>query len=144
METILTKADEASIVEAIKRSEKRTSGEIRVHIENKCKNDALERAKEVFAKLDMHKTDQQNGVIIYLAVKDHKVAIWGDEGIHSQVGQAYWDDIVAQLIYRFKHHKYSKGLIEAIDSIGGQLSELFPYERDDVNELSDDISFHKN
>lgn len=144
MENLLTEAEEKRIVDAIKAAELNTSGEIRLHIEKRCKGDALERAHEVFHNLGMDKTEQHNGVIIYLGLKDHKVAIWGDKGIHEEVGQQYWDDILAQLIYRFKHHKYAQGLIEAIDSVGHQLSELYPYQSDDVNELSDEISYHHN
>ena len=137
----LSSEDEKLIVEAIKNAELATSGEVRLHIEKKCKIDPIERAQQVFGKLKMHKTQQRNGVIVYVATEDHKVVIWGDEGIHNKVGQNFWEEELALMISSFKQEAYAEGIAKAINDIGGKLKEHYPYQEDDVNELPDDISY---
>ena len=95
----------------------------------------------MFGELHMHETELRNGVIVYVAIKDHKLAVWGDEGIHKKVGQNFWDDILATVQKYFNAKDYETGLSEAILMIGDKLKEYFPYQSDDVNELSDDISY---
>lgn len=137
----LSKEEQQQIIQAIQAAEKETSGEIRLHIEAKCKGDPLERAKEVFAKLKMHQTALRNGVIVYLAVQDRKFAIWGDKGINEKVGQDFWHDVKDLMAEHFKKNEFATGLIKGIALIGQKLKEFFPYQKDDVNELPDDISF---
>jgi len=126
---------------AIMNAELDTSGEIRVHIESSCKGDAMERAFEVFNKLEMNQTVARNGVLIYLAVKNRKFGIIGDEGIHAKVPEKYWDVVKNRMMDHFREGRFTQGLVEAITEIGEQLKYYFPYQTDDKNELSDDISF---
>jgi uncharacterized membrane protein len=143
MAKFLSKEQEASIVESISQAEKETSGEVRVHIEKTCPHESpTERAKEVFAELEMHNTEQRNGVIIYVAHKDRKVAIWGDEGIHEKVGQNFWDDELKLLLKYFKAEDYETGLSEVVLKVGHKLKEHFPYQKDDINELPNEISYN--
>ena len=142
MAKFLSKEEEKTIISAIKEAETATSGEVRVHIENRCKtDDPIDRAKEVFAKLKMHETGLQNGVIIYVATKDHKLAIWGGRGIHKKVGQNFWEEEIALMQKYFQADDYESGLRDAILMVGQKLKEFFPYQSNDVNELSDDISY---
>lgn len=136
-----TKEEQQNIVAAIKEAELNTSGEIRVHIENHCKEEALERAAEVFYDLKMNRTAARNGILFYLAVKDRKFAIIGDEGINKEVEHDFWNDIKDEMISNFKENKFAEGLIVGILKCGDKLKEYFPYQNDDVNELSDEISF---
>lgn len=138
---LLSKDDEKSIIKAIEDAENATSGEIRLHIEKKCKIDVIERAQQVFVKLKMFETEQRNGVILYVASEDHKVVIWGDEGIHQKVGQNFWDEEITKIITHFKSGNYAAGIVETIGDIGEKLKEFFPYQSNDVNELSDEISY---
>jgi uncharacterized membrane protein len=145
MAKFLTKEQEEHIVEAIQQAEEATSGEIRVHIEKKCNADSpIERARQVFSELKMHETELRNGVIVYIAWKDHKVAIWGDQGIHEKVGQSFWEDEVKLLISYFKKEDYETGISEVTLQIGQKLKEYFPYQQGDINELSNTISYNKN
>lgn len=136
-----TKEEQQNIVAAIKEAELNTSGEIRVHIENHCKEEALERAAELFYDLKMNHTAARNGILFYLAVKDRKFAIIGDEGINKEVEHDFWNDIKDEMISNFKENKFAEGLIVGILKCGDKLKEYFPYQNDDVNELSDEISF---
>jgi len=143
MADFLNEDQEKTIIRAIREAETSSSGEIRVHLEAKCKKDnPIERAKEVFTELKMHETELRNGTIIYVATEDHKIAIWGDEGIHSKVGQNFWNDELELLTKYFMADDYETGLREAVLRVGEKLREFFPYQgEDDINELSDDISY---
>jgi uncharacterized membrane protein len=135
--------EKISIVKAVKQAELNTSGEVRVHIENTCKGDVLDRATDVFSMLKMHKTDLRNGVLFYLALKDHKFAVLGDAGINAVVPEGFWESIKEKMVEHFSKSKYALGLVEGIQMAGEKLKEHFPYQSDDVNELPDDISFGK-
>ena len=128
---------------AIQNAELDTSGEIRVHVENLCKGDVLDRAAYIFKQLGMEKTEQRNGVLIYLAIKDRKFAIIGDMGINSVVPPGFWDDIKQEMLISFQKNEFCTGLCNAVESVGEHLKKYFPYTKDDVNELKDDISFGK-
>jgi uncharacterized membrane protein len=134
-------AQKEAIQAAIADAELNTSGEIRVHIDDKCTVTPIEKAIEVFEKLKMHETELRNGVLIYVAVKDHKLAIVGDQGINDAVADNFWDEIKNNLIANFKKGMYAEGIYEGIAAAGIQLKAHFPYQSDDTNELSNEISF---
>ncbi len=136
--------EKQKITDAIKSAELNTSGEVRVHVEGTCKGDVLDCAAYWFEKLEMHKTEQRNGVLFYLAVDSHHFAILGDAGINAKVPDNFWDEIQAFMAAKFKIGQFADGLSEAILRAGEQLQKHFPYQTDDVNELSDEISFGKN
>jgi uncharacterized membrane protein len=136
-----TKEQQEDIRQAIMNAELDTSGEIRVHIENTCTGDALDRALVVFNKLEMEKTASRNGVLIYLAVKNRKFAIIGDTAIHQFVTESFWDSVRNKMLDHFRENRFTEGLIGAITETGKQLKTYFPYQTDDKNELSDEISF---
>ncbi|MFO8023356.1 MAG: TPM domain-containing protein, partial [Perlabentimonas sp.] len=138
-----TQAQKKFIVKAIKEAELNTSGEIRVHIENKCKGNVLDRAADVFATLKMHETELRNGVLFYLALKDKQFAVLGDAGINAVVPDNFWDSVKEVMVEQFAKDNLTLGLVKGIEQAGEKLKEHFPYQSDDVNELSDDISFGK-
>jgi uncharacterized membrane protein len=133
--------EKLKIVDAIRTAEMNTSGEIRVHIEKHCTSDVLDRAAYIFGKLKMHKTELRNGVLFYLAIDDHKFAILGDAGINRKVPVNFWDDIKEDMAEDFRDKNFAEGLSKGILAAGEQLKKHFPYHADDVNELSDEISF---
>lgn len=133
--------DKNTIVDAITSAELNTSGEIRVHIDKKCKIDPIDKAIEVFEKLGMQNTEQRNGVLIYLATDNKKLAIVGDKGINNVVEDNFWDDIKNEMITHFKNGEFALGLSNGIIKSGEQLKTHFPYKSDDTNELTNEISF---
>lgn len=142
-QSLFSQEDKERLQEAIRSAEKRTSGEVRVYIENHCRYlEATDRAVELFAQLQMHQTELRNGVLIYLAIKDRQLAIWGDQGIHEKVGAPYWEEIVSSMLSSFDKKDFTNGLSNCIASIGEALSHHFPYDGStDRNELSDEIVF---
>ena len=138
-----TPAEKQSIVEAIQNAELRTSGEVRVFVENRCSYvDALDRAVEIFQSLKMHETAERNAVLVYVAIRDHQLAVFGDEGIHQKVGKEYWNRVVSEMLGRFNRDDYAAGISICVKEIGEALFTYFPYNNTtDKNELSDDIVF---
>lgn len=144
VENFFSKEEKQQILDAISEAERNTSGEIRLHMEGHCQLDVLDRAAYIFGKLKMHETTQRNGVLFYLAVHDRKFAILGDAGINKLVPENFWDEIKKTMLGYFKEGKFTDGLAKGILMAGEQLKANFPYQNDDVNELSDEISFDKN
>lgn len=142
-EHFFSDSDKKKITDAIAAAENKTSGEIRVHLEKKCSEDVLDRAAFIFEKLEMHQTELRNGVLFYVSYEDHKLAILGDAGINKVVPDHFWDDIKDHLISAFKEGRYAEGLSEGIRMAGDQLKKHFPVSDDDVDELSNQISFGK-
>lgn len=140
-EELFQESDRTRIHRAVHNAELLTSGEIRVFMEDKCKNDVLDRAAFIFAQLEMHETDLRNGVLIYLAVEDRKFCIIGDAGIHQIVGNNFWEEITGQMGVYFRENHFVDGIEYAVRKVGEQLSVHFPRNKNDINELPNDIVF---
>jgi len=140
-----TAEEQQLIIEAIQNAERITSGEVRVFVESKCSYmDAIDRAAELFFQLEMQKTDDRNAVLVYVAMKDRQLAVFGDEGIHKKVGNEYWNNAVQKMISNFNRENYAAGISEVVKDIGAALTNNFPFNNDtDKNELPDDIVFGK-
>lgn len=133
------------MVQAIRDAERQTSGEIRLYVESRNPLvNVLERAAEVFWELKMEQTEERNAVLLYIAMKDKELALFGDEGIHQKVGAEYWNKEVKLMIAQFSEQSISAGIVQCINDIGQTLKEQFPYdEATDKDELSNDIVFGK-
>lgn len=135
-----SKSDKQKIVEAIQKAEKRTSGEIRVHADTKCTEDPVQKAIYHFERLGMQNTKDRNGVLIYIATNDRKLAIIGDQNINEKVPDDFWENTKNNLISAFKKGEFVLGLTEAIKDVGEKLKGYFPFENDDRNELTNELS----
>jgi uncharacterized membrane protein len=138
---LLHEAEQAQLVEAITRAESRTSGEIRIHLENWCWFGPQWRAARVFRKLGMQHTKAHTGVLIYVAVRSHKMAIIGDSGINEVVPAGFWDHTLEELRKDFRAKRFVQGLTAAVAHCGEQLAAHFPASTDNANELPNEISF---
>lgn len=138
---LFTEQQQKQVQEAIAHAELNTSGEIRVHIDKRCKEEPMKMAIAVFEKLGMHKTEQRNAVLFYLAMDDKKLAILGDKGINEAVPSNFWDEIRDLMVIHFKKGEFTEGLSKGIVMAGEQLKSAFPYQSDDTNELSNELTF---
>ena len=138
--SFLSDQEQANVLAAISDAESHTSGEIRLHLESRCKGDVLDRAAMVFETLAMHKTALRNGVLFYLATEDRKFAILGDGGINAVVPEGFWNGVKDTVITGMAAGNPAEGLASGIRLAGQQLSNHFPLEANDINELSNDIS----
>ena len=137
--------EKEQIVHSIREAEVQTSGEIRVYIESHCRFiDPVDRAMEIFTSLKMEETGLRNAVLIYVALKDRQLAVYGDSGIHEKTGDEFWMNAVDQMLFHFNKDNYADGISHVIREIGETLSAYFPYDKDtDRNELPDEIVFGK-
>ena len=140
--TFLRSLDTAAVEQAIARAETRTSGEIRVSIAGFFVGNARRVAEGAFRRLGMHATRDRNGVLLLIAPARRQVVVLGDEGIHAQVGDAFWTEIAARVGTRFREGRFTQGVVEAVDAIGEALARHFPADADaggNPNELPDTI-----
>jgi uncharacterized membrane protein len=135
----LTDLQEEAVIEAIRMAEALTSGEIRVHLESHC-DEPIKRAQELFHLLKMDHTKEENGILFYIAVDDKKFALIGDKGIHARVEESFWGMVRDVVLSRFCENEFQNGLVAGIELVGKELAAYFPWDKNDKNELSDDIS----
>ncbi len=140
MVKIFTKEQKLRIVEAIRAAEKVTSGEIRVHVTARLRGEALAEAKKIFNRLGMRRTKHRNGILILVAPKQRSFAIWGDDGIHSKVGDAFWNDTRDAMAAHFTAGRFLEGVLAGVESAGRGLAEHFPYRATDRNELPNRVT----
>ncbi len=140
VEAFLTASEEQEIISAIRTAEKNTSGEIRVHIEATSEKNHYERALEVFHLLKMNNTKDANAVLIYVAVNDKKFVIYGDKGIDKVVPKNFWDVTKNAIQNHFKKGDFKQGIVDGILKTGEELKVHFPWQIDDKDELSNEIS----
>lgn len=140
LEDFLSQEEEQEIVEAIRIAESKTSGEIRVHIETSCTYKIEDHVLDVFHKLKMDNTKEENGVLIYIAVNDKSFAIYGDKGINQVVQSDFWDCTKDTMQNHFTKGEFKQGIIAGVLNAGEQLAKFFPWDTDDTNELSNEIS----
>ena len=128
------------IVEAIKKAEAKTSGQIRVFLQRgKFEEDALVRAQKKFFQLGMEKTAERNAVLIMVAPRMQKFAVIGDEGVHAKCGEKFWQELVARMRQHFLREDFTEALLEAVDATGALLAKHFPRTGPAPNELPDEV-----
>lgn len=141
---LFSDTEQDRIANAISDAEKATSGEIRIAIDKHCKDEAYDKAVEYFAKLNMDKTAQRNGVLIYLAFADQKFAIIGDNGINKVVPTDFWETTKVAMNAHFAKGDLADGIIAGVALAGEKLALFFPYQTGDINELPNDIVYMDN
>ncbi|MBL0315764.1 MAG: TPM domain-containing protein [Flavobacteriales bacterium] len=143
-ESIFTPVVQSLVETAIKAAEAHTSCELRVHIEDECPGDPLDRAAFIFAELQMHKTELRNGILIYVALESRKTAIIGDVGINMHAESGYWDHIRDAMLPFFVNGKYPEGIVTAVEMVGHKMKAHYPVSHNDINELPNTISMRQN
>jgi uncharacterized membrane protein len=139
--TLFNEQEQELISTTIAEAEKLTSGEIRIAIDKHCHGEALDVAANYFHKLGMDKTNEHNGVLIYLAYEDHKFAIIGDKGINKVVPPDFWETTKVAMKAHFAGGNIAEGLIAGISLVAEKLAIFFPSKHDDINELPNDIIY---
>jgi uncharacterized membrane protein len=140
LDKVIHPTDQQKIVDAIRNAERVTSGEVKVHVEQRCPADPYKRAVELFQRLGLTKTKERNAVLIYVATRDRKFAILGDHGIHEEVGSAFWAEAVQRMKVAFARGAFGEGIAGAVQSVGQRLAKKFPRKADDVNEIDNEIT----
>ena len=135
----------SNIESAIREGEKTHTGELRFVVEAVLHPYELLRSKtpraraiELFARLNVWDTEQNNGVLIYLLLADHDVEIVADRGIHSCVGTQGWEAICHDMEIAFRQGRFEEGVLLGIREISEVLQKNFPADTPDKNELSNE------
>ena len=136
----MVKKMKAEMVRAIREAEKRTSGEIRVHLKQRCGEDSLGEARKVFRRLGLERTRERNAVLIFVAPASRRFAVVGGEGIHAKVGEDFWRRVRDTLQMYFSKGQIEQGIVAGVSEIGEQLKKYFPIKYNDKNEISDTVS----
>lgn len=137
---MLTNTELKQIEELISEGEKRTSGEIRVHIDNTCEIDPYQRGVQIFHELKMQETKERNGILIYLDFSHRKLAIIGDVGIHEKIESEFWEKTKEELINEFKSSNFLNGVCNSVKILSEKLVAFFPSSDSDSNELSNEVT----
>jgi uncharacterized membrane protein len=141
LDRLITPEEQNKLLDKIARIEKRSSGEVRIHVTGRRVDDALEEARKTFTSLGMAATERRNGVLVFLSLPSRKFAIVGDEGIDRVTPADYWESLRDAMAGRFATGRFCEGLLEILDRVESVLTENFPYQKGDVDELPDEISY---
>jgi len=136
----LDKLQHDKIVAAIREAEKQTSGEIRVFVSRHETQNPVADAQSHFIQMEMDKTREHNGVLIFVAPRSHQFAVIGDGAVHARCGDEFWQALTAEMSGHFKNSDFTQGIVHAIRKAGEILATHFPRRRDDQNELPDDVA----
>jgi uncharacterized membrane protein len=128
------------VEKAIEEAELLTSAEFKLHIEEACNEDLLDRAAFVFSELELHKTQMRNAVLLYVSVNDRKVSILADAGAKAQLSEEILSQCLSTLITDFKSNNYAEGIRSCFLAIANALKSSFPYQENDINEISNKVS----
>lgn len=143
-EQLLSDEAKIRIEEEVRLAELNTSAEIRVHIEDECKEFVLDRTSFIFSELEMHKTELRNGILIYAAFKDKKLAVIGDVGINAHVNEHFWNDVKDIMVNNFKLSQFEEGIIQGVRMVGEKIKTAFPIQSNDKNELANKVSIGRD
>jgi putative membrane protein len=96
------------------------------------------RAEAAFLEEEVFRTQDRTGILIFLALYEHRAVILADEGINRAVPTGEWDHLVADLVSGIKAGRASEALQEVITRCGQILADHEVERRpDDEDELAD-------
>jgi putative membrane protein len=102
-----------------------------------AEEEVFEKALRVFRELELDRTAERTGILIFVSLLEHRVQVLADSGINARVKAGTWDDVVEIVLAGIKRGDLCQGLCDAIERCGEILAQDFPVRRDDVNELPD-------
>lgn len=139
----LSETETAAIRGAIEKAERGTSAEVKVVLARHCWGDIRTKAHRIFRELGLDRTEQRNCVLLLLIVSNREFLVYGDEGIHEKVGQGFWEGLGRQMVDAFGREDFADGICQAVRLVGEKLAEHFPHQRDDVDEISNEIVYRR-
>jgi uncharacterized membrane protein len=136
------RVDADKVKAAIQAAERQTSGEIVVSVSRWFYGSVQKAAEMTFTRLGIERTQERNGVLVFVVPARRQFVLLGDAGIHARVGQAFWDSAAEAIARRFREGDVTGALVEGIERIGAQLATHFPHQGErDLNELPDELDF---
>ncbi len=141
LRNFFSEEEKQEIVSAIAEAERKTSGEIRVHITRFLGKAPFRKALTVFRAHRLRKTKLRNGVLFLLGIEDRKFVVLGDAGIDAKVPEGFWNSVRDVMEVNFRAGNFLKGIIDGVNLAGEQLARFFPHDREDINELPNVLTF---
>ena len=138
----------ATTLDAIQREiaeqEKRHRGEVCFVVEAELTTAQLwaglgarERAKQVFAEQGVWNTEENNGVLVYVLLAEHRVEVVADRAIDRKVGEGEWRAVVDAMDAHFRERRFEEGAIAGVRGVSELLARHFPAAGAGTNELGD-------
>ena len=95
------------------------------------------RAIRAFHERGLHRTREENGILIFISLLERKVWILGGRGINAVIPAERWTTLAFGLTAGIREGRMTEALVATIGDIGGTLCQHFPRNTDDTNELPD-------
>ena len=89
-------------------------------------------------------TRDRTGVLIFVALFEHRVLVLADEGINERVDDDAWEEISDELALGLRRGTPAPALIHAVERCADLLAEHGISPLDPANELSDEPRFRRD
>jgi uncharacterized membrane protein len=133
--SFLTK-DETEILEKrVAQFEEKTGCELVFHFRRKLGPKPTEFNRDLFYSFKLDKTSGGRGILITLALKEKKFAVWADHGVAIHTGDKLWTSLCKSLARDLKTDSHLQALINCIAIAEDMLQGLAPHKHFE-NELS--------
>lgn len=101
---------------------------------------ARQRAERCFLEEEVFATRDRTGILIFVALFEHRVVVMGDGGINRAVPEGAWDHVVDDVIAGIRERRPAEALIAAITECGRLLEEhRLEIRPDDTDELPNEL-----
>ncbi len=98
----------------------------------------LRRAEAAFLHEEVFKTRDRTGVLVFLALLEHRAVILADAGIHQAVAKERWQELASSLAAGIRAGRAKESLVHTIEACGELLVQhRVDIRPDDTNELPD-------
>ncbi|MEL6546262.1 MAG: hypothetical protein AAFQ82_16660 [Myxococcota bacterium] len=97
------------------------------------------RAFELFSDLGVHRTTDGSGILLAISELEHRVVILADYGIHARVGEHEWQQHVDAIVRGIAEGRATDSIIAEIKTLGTLLTQEFPAEGENRNQLGNEV-----
>lgn len=147
LERFLDRAGIRAVNDAVTEAEKKTAGEIKILVVQSSSNfsggsdeeKTKLRANHEFFELGLDHTQGNTGILIMISLDERRVEVRAGQAIDEFYDQAMWQIIVDTIISGIKCGDVAQGICNAVAMSGDILSEHFPIQSDDINEIPNEI-----
>lgn len=102
-----------------------------------CHQEVENRSRQVFFDHRVHHTAGQNGVLLYVSLFEHRVAIVADQSVLDAITQPRVDQLCEDFTSRLKNGDLHQAFVDTIAELADLLAEKLPAKGDNRNELPD-------
>jgi uncharacterized membrane protein len=137
----LSRAERNAIREAVEAAEEGHRAEIRVHLEDRYPGDGpLGRAGALFIEMGMDRTRDSTGVLLYVAEKDRKVAVYAGAGVYGARDPQQWKAISNAVADGYRAGDRIAGIRRGLELLRDVLVEAAPGEDTAGDELPNEVN----